>query len=433
MKRNDLLKTSALMGIIVLVTIGSALLLNLLTGPKIAADKAYRDELAAQQAAGVLLEVFPGATGFEEITSTLTIDPASGVSAVHKETSGKGYVFVASKTNSPMKGLVDVTVGVDTNGKITGVSVNFNHPDDYRVSDNTLGSFVGQDSTLSGVEVTAKATVSSDTIKEAVNAGFLVLASNDLMKAAAKETEVVFEELLPTVVVGFSKGSILTPSGNIYQAYKLANGAGVVCYVNSGDDKFLAITNMSNQVVLYKANLVDEATQTYSLVDVTTENATIVAEVSTYAATNITSLFNTLSNKITRLYNSVVEADVTEVQITTYGSIVAAASFTMDGNIWNAYLAYSINAYNNSVVKTYVVIDHEGKIAKVDVIGIFGDEEYFGVAHGFDETGYENGFVGNTDFVDTNVISGATMTSNAVKQAIEDSFDLYNATLGGNN
>ena len=38
--KKDLLKTIALMGIIVLVTIGSALLLNLLTGPKIAADKA---------------------------------------------------------------------------------------------------------------------------------------------------------------------------------------------------------------------------------------------------------------------------------------------------------------------------------------------------------------------------------------------------------
>ena len=111
--KKDLLKTSLLMSAIVLVTVGAALLLNLLTGPKIAADKAYRDELAAQQAAGVLLEVFPGATGFEDITTTLTIDPASGVSAVHKETSGKGYVFVASKTNSPMKGLVDVPVAVD--------------------------------------------------------------------------------------------------------------------------------------------------------------------------------------------------------------------------------------------------------------------------------------------------------------------------------
>ena len=431
--KKDLLKTSLLMSAIVLVTVGAALLLNLITGPKIAADKAYREELAAQQAAGVLLEVFPGATGFEEITSTLTIDPASGVSAVHKETSGKGYVFVASKTNSPMKDLVNVTVGVDKDGKITGVSVSFNNPADYPVSDATLSSFIGQESTLTDVQLTANATVSSNSIKEAVSAGFLVLAANDLMKAAEKEVEAVFAELLPTVVVGFSKGSILTPSGNIYQAYKLTNGAGIVCYVNNGDTKLLAITNMSGKVVLYKAKLLDEATQAYELVDVTAENVTVVAEVNEFATANITSLHNTLASKITRMYSNVAETDITEVEITTYGSIVAAASFINDGNVWNAYLAYSINAYNNSVVKTYVVIDHEGKIANVDVIGLFGDEEYFDVAHGFNEAGYESGFAGNNDFVDTNVISGATMTTNAIKQAIKDAFALYNATLGGNN
>ena len=431
--KKDLLKTSLLMSAIVLVTVGAALLLNLITGPKIAADKAYREELAAQQAAGVLLEVFPGATGFEEITSTLTIDPASGVSAVHKETSGKGYVFVASKTNSPMKDLVNVTVGVDKDGKITGVSVSFNNPADYPVSDATLSSFIGQESTLTDVQLTANATVSSNSIKEAVSAGFLVLAANDLMKAAEKEVEAVFAELLPTVVSGFSAGSNLTASGNIYQAYKLTNGAGIVCYVNNGDTKLLAITNMSGKVVLYKAKLLDEATQAYELVDVTAENVTVVAEVNEFATANITSLHNTLASKITRMYSNVAETDITEVEITTYGSIVAAASFINDGNVWNAYLAYSINAYNNSVVKTYVVIDHEGKIANVDVIGLFGDEEYFDVAHGFNEAGYESGFAGNNDFVDTNVISGATMTTNAIKQAIKDAFALYNATLGGNN
>ena len=431
--KKDLLKTSLLMSAIVLVTVGAALLLNLITGPKIAADKAYREELAAQQAAGVLLEVFPGATGFEEITSTLTIDPASGVSAVHKETSGKGYVFVASKTNSPMKDLVNVTVGVDKDGKITGVSVSFNNPADYPVSDATLSSFIGQESTLTDVQLTANATVSSNSIKEAVSAGFLVLAANNLMKAAEKEVEAVFAELLPTVVSGFSAGSNLTVSGNIYQAYKLTNGAGIVCYVNNGDTKLLAITNMSGKVVLYKAKLLDEATQTYELVDVTAENVTVVAEVNEFATANITSLHNTLVSKITRMYSNVAETDITEVEITTYGSIVAAASFINDGNVWNAYLAYSINAYNNSVVKTYVVIDHEGKIANVDVIGLFGDEEYFDVAHGFNEAGYESGFAGNNDFVDTNVISGATMTTNAIKQAIKDAFALYNATLGGNN
>ena len=442
--KKDLLKTSLLMSAIVLVTVGAALLLNLLTGPKIAADKAYRDELAAQQAAGVLLEVFPGATGFEDITSTLTIDPASGVSVVHKEVSGKGYVFVASKTNSPMKGLVDVTVGVDKDGKITGVSVNFNHPDDYPVNDATLSSFIGQDSTLAGVEMTAKATVSSTTIKEATNAGFLVLAANNLMKAAEKDIELVFEELLSTVLTGFvtNSSSELTTSGNIYKALKSKNDTSIVCHVNSGDTKLLAIANVSGNVVVYKANLVDEATQTYELVDVTLANASVVAEVSAFAQNKISSKFTDLDQKIKRVYDDaettdVVEvSDITEIAVKTQGCVSSAASFVYEGVTYYVYYVRPVNRFSQDpVMDIYVFIDGTGKIVRVDIDSLYFNAGYWMGKPSISEDEYRNGFVGlDTDTYDgsQSLITGATFSPNAVHEAIEAAFAEF-ATLGGNN
>ena len=442
--KKDLIKTSILMSAIVLVTVSAALLLNLLTGPKIAADKAYRDELAAQQAAGVLLEVFPGATGFEDITATLTIDPASGVSAVHKETSGKGYVFVASKTNSPMKDLVNVTVGVDKDGKVTGVSVSFNNPADYPVSDATLSSFIGQDSTLSGVELTSKATVSSNTIKEAANAGFLVLASNNLMKAAAKDINLVFEEKLSEVLIGFvtDKNSELAVSGNIYKALKSKNNTSIVCHVNAGEDKLLAIANISGNVVLYKANLVDEATQTYELENVTAANAAIAEEVSTFAKTKLSTTFSKLSDKLIRMYDDkqttdVVEvSEITELPVMTQGCISSGSIFVVEGATYYAYHVTPVNRFSgDNVMDIYVILDSDGKIVKVDITALYFNATYWQQKPNVDETEYKNGFVGlDTETYDgsQSLIAGATFSPNAVNEAIEAVFAEF-ATLGGNN
>ena len=433
MKR-DLLKTIVLMVSIVVVTVASSLLLNLVTGPKIEADRIAREEAAAQQAAGVLLKVFPGAAGFEDITATLTIDPASGVSAVHKETSDKGFVFISSSTFGNMKDDVVVTVGVNMDGQITGIDISLVNPNDYPVSDKTLTSFVGQDSTLGGVEFTTNATHSSTAIKTAVAAGFGVLAANDLMKAAVKTTEQVFEELLPTVFKGAVKGEDLAASGNITTAYKTSTGTGVICYVTKGESLLLAISNVNGVVTVYQSKLLDEATQTYELENVTEANVDVVTEVNAFATSSLVSSAATLADKIGRMYEGAT--DITEITINTYGTIAAAASFTYEGATYYAYLAKSINEYNKSVVTNYIVLDSEGKVAKFDLINFFGNEEYFGIADGFDVDGYENKFVGiNDSTIDTNnelMISGATMTSNAVKQAMKDAFDAY-ASKGGNN
>ena len=124
--------------------------------------------------------VLPGSEDFKDISSTLVIDSTSGVTAVYEETSGKGYVFVSTTTG--FSHMITVTVGVDLNGVITGIQVDMDSRD-YPVNENTINSYIGKDSTLSGIEITTGATVSSYAVKRAVSNGFDVLAANGLLKA----------------------------------------------------------------------------------------------------------------------------------------------------------------------------------------------------------------------------------------------------------
>lgn len=429
MKKFELLKMIGLIAAIIATTVGSSSLLNIKTGQKIADDRKEREELAAQQAAGELLQVFPEATGFEDITSTLTGLAENGVSAVHKEKAGKGFVIIASKTNSPMKDVLTVTFGVDMDGKILGLLVSFANSADFPVDDATLTSFTGLDSTLGGVVVTAGATVSTNTIKEAVTAGFLVLASNDLMKAASKTPEQVFEELLPTVWNGFVKGEDLTASGNITTAYTVKNGSGVVCYVTKGEQTLLALYNVSGSCVVYQPKLIDEATQVYELEEVTDE--AVVAEVSEFAAANVTSSYSKLEAQIIKMFDTA--ANITEVSVNTFNTIVSAATFEFEGATYYAYYSKPINGFEGDAMDIYVVLDSEGKVAKFDVITYFyGHIEYFPVAGQFSGSKYEGGMVGVTEQLyngSQTLITGATFTTEAVDLAVKDVFAIHK---GGN-
>lgn len=443
----DLLKTIVLFFLIIGTTVGSALGLNLVTGPKIAADKAYRDELAAQQAAGALAQVLPGSTKLVEITETLEIDPSLGVTAVHKDEGGKGYVFVA--TAQGYSKIIEVTVGV-FEGKITGIIVNSNG--DFAVKQESIDSYKGQDSTLSGVVLGSGATVSGNAAKQAVANGFIVLASNNLMEAAKKPIEQVLDEKVTSVYPTFvptknSKGVVteLKVSGNITKAYKGHNGASVVCHVASGDTKLLAIYNIDGFVKVYKANLVDEKTQQYELEEVTENIADIVTEVKTFAASHLSSVRLLLSNKITELYSTAT--DVTEINVSTFNDVVAASSFVVDGKTYYGFYARPNNGYSAvpKFMEVYVILTSDGKIAKVDVEAIFINPEYFEgkypIIGEFNPDEYLDGFndKGSDSIVDDAFekegefyITQATFSSRSVKNALKGAFELL-ATLGGNN
>lgn len=445
MKRNELVKTIILISSIIVSTVVLSVLLNLITGKKIASDAAKREELAAQQAAGELLEVLPVATGFEDITSTLVLDEAGLVVSVYKEVSGNGYAFIAESTFGDMVNNAKVTVGVDSEGKIAGVLVNIIAPDfgGDKIKP-TYDSLVGQDSTLAGFVNSAGATHSSTAIKNAISAGFSVLSSNKLMEAAKKSTEQLFEENIATLYVDYvKKGETLVAEGNIYEAYTSYNGSLVVCYVNSGNDKLLVLSNASGVVKVYKMTIVDEEKQTPQFDDVTSANSAVVEEVQAYIATQNISKYSALVTKLETMFAGAT--DFNSIEVTLFNDCVAAASFTYEGATYYGFYTRPCNSFDNSAMDIYVVLDSEGKIAKVSIAEFFVNQhgfEYIVPSIGtFDKQGYLDKFNGvSSDLINNESfekdgayhISGATKTTDGIKAGLNSAIAVYNTLQGGN-
>ena len=369
--------------------------------------------------------VLPDATGFDDITSELELDES--IIAVYAEKTGKGYVVIA--TGEGFSDLVTVTVGITSEGIVAGFNAAV-APGDFALKQPNIDSFIGQDSTLSGVVLSGGATYSAEGAKEAVASAFVALAQNGKLSAAKKEVEQVFEELLPTVTSGFIKGNNLTVSGNIDQAYASLNKSVVVTYVEKDTEKLLTVTNVNGTTKVYKASVVDENAQTYELVDVTAENADVVTEVTTFAAAHAVSKLAMLTAKVTSLY---ADAEITETTINTMGTLLSAVSFTSAGTTYYAYYAQTYS-FHNELMNIYVILDAEGKIVKVDFSAFFFEDEHFFNKPTFNKDNYVGALEGLDEATlgNATLVTGATLSSNGVKQAINDAFAEF-AALGGNN
>ena len=158
----DLLKPVV---VLLCISLAAAVLLgfvNSKTEPVIAENARIKAE--ATRAA-----VLPGAKGFEEIkcdTAALDIDSA------YKETSGLGYVITSS--HKGYGGDVTVTVGLNAEGKIVGISADVS-TETQGVGSKTgeakfLDKFLGLSGNADGIDSLTGASYSSAAVKNSVNA-----------------------------------------------------------------------------------------------------------------------------------------------------------------------------------------------------------------------------------------------------------------------
>ena len=123
-------------------------------------------------------EVLPGAQSFTEIDCDMA---ALDITGAYKETSGLGYVMTSS--HKGYDGQVVVTIGLDNEGRIVGISA------DVSTETQGVGSKAGQSAYLdkymglsgdaSGVDTITGATYSSSAVKAGVNA---ILAAFEKVK-----------------------------------------------------------------------------------------------------------------------------------------------------------------------------------------------------------------------------------------------------------
>lgn len=437
MKIRHFLITTAILLVIMVVFGAAAFGLNFITGPIIA-------EKSAGAANERLDAVMPeGDKAYEDITATLTlpeklISPANGkrtadIIAVHKETNGLGYVVEVAWTSEDSHGNEPnlVLVGISPDGKIIKINNEAYHDTaNYNIFNNDpnyAATFEGQDSTLADVGLVAGSTHSSTAFRSAVAHAFEVLVINDLITAGKKSDAQVLEELIPSVAPGYSKLLEVEVSGNIQKALKAENDTGFAYIMTEGDASYLAVVNAMGGCKIYD---VEGA-------DVTAAHAALADEAKAHAVANQTAYFDSFKTQIEAMMPGAIELQ--PVVLDTFNTVVSSVSFNVEGA---TYYGFYSRSYGFDQMDVFVIIDENGAIAKTDAKQFIFHEDSFleypphnaptGPYVGM-PNGYVNGFEGVTgDWNgDAAFIAGATMSTNAIKQSVNDAFAAFNSIKGG--
>jgi len=380
--------------------------INMITGPIIEAQR----NAAANSA---LLEVMPDGTDFEEITDLASLNLPESITNVYKETSGKGYVFRVTSTGYK-SGMV-IMIGVSSEGKITG-SKCLETQDTFGKESEIDNKYNEQSLADFAPHMITGATMTSNGYRDAVSSalqGFTLASGGKLDPAIALEAKI------PELAPGFTNPAAVEASGSFKKILKASNDAGFAYIFSAGEDAFVALVNATGGCKIFDADGND----------VTSAHEAVASEAKAHAAAAQKSYVDALTTKITRLYETAT--DITAVEISTFNTVVAAVSFKVDGAEYYGFYSRSIGFHQMDV---YFVIDANGAIAKMDANQFIFEKEYFHGFAGMDDAAYKAGFEGLTTDTwngDAAVIATATMTSNAVKQSTNDSFETFNSIKGG--
>lgn len=145
---------------------------NLLTAPIV-------EENSRQKQLASLREVMPSAADFTP-EEGLTLPDT--ITAVYRETEGRGYVLLA-ETSSSYTGSEPLafTIGIGADGRITGICLtSYSESKDFGKS-TYPETYVGKDETLDGTGLVAGVTYSSTAFRNAVKDAFSVLRDNRLL------------------------------------------------------------------------------------------------------------------------------------------------------------------------------------------------------------------------------------------------------------
>ena len=173
---------------------------------------------------------------------------------------------------------------------------------------------------------------------------------------------------------------------------------------------------------------------------VVADNAAFVEEAQAHAAGNQKDHSTTLTNKLSTLM--VGAENVTAVEFSTFNNVVYAVSFELEGATYYAFYSAPLT-YDNNAMVIVTILDENGAIVKQDIGTILYGHgvEYmpvYGEGYGNPSSNkynqYEGKFEGLTsgDLTDDLLITGATISSTAVKNATADVFAAFESIQGGN-
>ena len=330
-----------------------------------------------------------------------------------------GYVLRLSTSEGYTKQPIEFTLAIDAEGKISGVELTA-YPETKDMGKETYPqTYLGQDSTLANVSLVAGVTYSSTAFKNAVADGFAALIDNGLIGAGVKGDEQILVEMLAEVYPG-----IVNPTGTpqyeeqeivcsyITKSLKALNDSGFALIMKNGDATYMAVCNAFGSVKLVDVDgneVSDDA---------------MAAEAKAYAEANIVSHSDGDLNKVKLLVPDA--SDVTPISLDgVYNSVTCA--YKAEG-VGYVFVSRSYG-YSNEPMVIYYVIDDNGAIVTMTADELILFKEYF-TSYQLDESSYKAGFTGLTgdSFTgDEALISGATVSSDAIRVATEDAFAAFAA------
>ena len=409
---NKSVKSIILPVIVVILAFVILFLVNLWTYPLIV-------ESRMQGEVGPAMDVMPNAKGFEE----LQLDNIpSTVMTVYKETSGQGYVVKVSTKAGFTKEAIVFYVAIDGENKVQKINVT-EYPETRDVGDGYVDTFIGSDSTLSTVDLVAGVTYSSSAIKNGVADAFKALSDNGLIVAAKKEPKQLYEELMPVVF-----GTAVNPAGmmaqeeftssvsGVVKAQKALNEGAVAYWYTDGDNNYAVVTN-------------GKIAKVYDLEgnEVSSLSSSVLSSLMEEAKTM---LKDNSSSDIKRFKKYVPNSSVTEIDVPLFNNVTTAFQCVNENGTYYGFGVRSY-AFENTPLTMYISIDDNGAIYSFNCSSLYVEPEYF--THS-EPDNYTEGLVGVTESWsgDEALITGATLTSEAVRDAISDVFESFKAIKGGN-
>ena len=346
-----------------------------------------------------LLEVMPDGKGFEEVDTSELKLPAT-VSEVFKESEGKGYVIklVTSGYGSDMV----IMCGVNSEGIVTGaVCLSSN---ETLGKENTYGeSFKEKDAegvdsvdTISGATKTTEAY--KNAVKDALNAAVILGGGSVDIRT---EEEILNDNLntaLPEGNKKFVKWFKVEQLDGVDAVYVAENGAG---YVFVSGEQFVGVKADGTVVT---EGVTDTAIYT---------NAVAKIKASTLEEINLASYAD-------------LQATIVKAQKSASGNYVIEAK----GAGYGIKGGDEYHPASNEYIIVRVSLTKDYKI--IDCVTV-SQAETKGLGDACAEESFYGQFVGKTEqnYTEIDAISGATLTTNGYKQAIERAFAALKVLNGG--
>lgn len=418
------MKNIAVKSIIVLsaICLIVALLLssiNLITAPMIKAA----EEKAASEA---FLEVLPDATELE--TVALGSDVPSSVLEMRKDKGGSGYAFKLLLTNTYSGKNMTLIVGIGNDGKI--IKMSFVEYSDSRGSAADFdAAFKGKDNTADGI---SGATVTTNSIKGALNDAYTVLAKYSTVEQSDEQKLAPLCEAMMPAAKNSANGAVKFSKVDISQFDGL-NPAVSAVYAPSTEIGYIVLVKTESGSVAVALNAFGKAYKVCDLEGKEIESAEAVAAAEgmppiylARKAVNERRIKSAFKKALGE--ESVADISFSALPLSLSGSVTAAYRVNSGNTEYFAFIAHA-NGYHGTVKVLYVV-DSDGNIV---IYKTTSQSESKGFGDKIASEEYAAGISGNIEtLTDSSVlVSGATVTSAAVKQAKNDIKAAYLAVKEG--